>query len=175
MRGALKTSGIDFDANYTMSFDGGMRMDVRAIVSHLFNREQFVYISEPDRSDRIHGTLGDPEWAGSLSISFDFGQIDFGYDMRFVDRMTIGAWEVQNSHQGRQPTNADAFPIVRYPRVLYHDIRLGFEMDDRFRFFVGVDNVDDRLPPYGLTGTGAGSSSYDAVGRFMYAGVRADF
>lgn len=172
---SLKTEGIDFDAQYSMSFDGGARMMVRALVSHLINREQFVYISEPERSDRLHGTLGDPEWAGSLAINFDFGQFDFGYDMRFLDRMTIGAWETQNSHQGRNPTNADAFPFVRYPRELYHDIRVGFEPNDRFRFYAGVDNVTDDVAPFGLTGTGAGSGIYNAVGRFFYAGAQVEF
>lgn len=172
---SLKTEGIDFDAQYTMSFEGGEKMTVRALVSHLMNREEFIYISEPERSDRIHGTLGDPAWAGSLAVNFDFGQIDLSYDMRFLDRMTIGAWETQNSHQGRNPTNADAFPIVRYPRTLYHDIRIGFEPVERFRFYAGVDNVADQLPPFGLTGTGAGGAIYPAVGRFFYAGAQVDF
>lgn len=172
---SLKTKGIDFDAQYTMSFDGGERMTVRALVSHLMNREEFIFISEPNRSDRIHGTLGDPAWAGSLAVNFDFGQFDLAYDMRFLDRMTIGAWETQNSHQGRQPTNADAFPIVRYPRTLYHDIRIGFEPNERFRFYAGVDNVADQLPPFGLTGTGAGGAIYPAVGRFFYAGAQVGF
>jgi len=172
---SLKTEGVDFDAQYAMNFDGGARMTVRALVSYLINREQFVFISEPDRSERLHGTLGDPEWSGSLAINFDFGQFDFSYDMRFLDRMTIGAWETQNSHQGRDPTNADAFPFVRYPRELYHDIRIGFEPDDRFRFYAGVDNVTDDVAPFGLTGTGAGSGIYNAVGRFFYAGAQVDF
>lgn len=172
---SLKTEGVDVDAQYRVSFDGGATMTLRAIVSHLINREQFIFISEPNRSERLHGTLGDPEWAGSLAANFDFGQFDFSYDMRFLDRMTIGAWETQNAHQGRQPTNADAFPFVRYPRTLYHDIRVGFELEDHFRFYAGVDNVADTLPPFGLTGTGAGSSSYPVVGRFFYAGAQIDF
>jgi outer membrane receptor protein involved in Fe transport len=173
---SLKSEGIDFDASYTTTFEGGERMTIRALVSHLINREQFVYISEPERSDRLHGLLGDPEWAGSLAVNFDFGQWDFSYDMRFLDRMIVAAsYETQNSWQGREPTNADAFPFIRYPRHLNHDIRVGFEPDERFRFYVGVDNVDDKLPPFGLTGTGAGSGVFDAIGRFFYAGVSADF
>lgn len=173
---SLKTEGIDLDASYRATFGEGQSMTLRAIVSHLINREQFVYISEPERSDRLHGTLGDPEWAGSFSADFDFGQFDLGYEMRFLDRMIVAAsYETQNSWQGRDPTNADAFPIVRYPRVMYHDIRIGFEPDDRFRFYAGVDNVANKLPPYGLTGTGGGSGVFDVVGRFFYAGVQADF
>lgn len=171
---SLKTSGIDFDAQYRRDL-GFANLNVRAIVSYLINREQFVFISEPDRSERLHGTLGDPEWQGSLSVGLDFGQWDLDYDLRFIDRMTIGAWETQFSHQGREPTNADAFPITHYPRTFYHDLRVGFTTEDDFRFYVGVDNVFDRLPPFGLTGTGAGSGIYPAVGRFFYAGATVNF
>ena len=171
---SLKTSGIDFDAAYRTDI-GSVRLDMRAIVSYLIKREQFIYISEPERSERIHGTLGDPEWQGTLSVDLDFGDWDLGYDMRFVDRMTVGAWETQFSHQGREPTNADAFPVTHYPRTFYHDLRLGLDVTEEFRFYAGVDNVFDTLPPYGLTGTGAGSSVYSTIGRFFYAGFSADF
>ena len=173
---SLKTEGVDFDAAYTASFDGGATMSLRAIVSYLINREQFTFISEPNRSERLHGLLGDPEWAGSFAANFDFGQFDLQYDLRFLDRMIVAAsYETQNSHQGRPPTNADAFPINRYPRVLYHDVRVGFQVDERFRMYAGVDNVADKLPPYGLTGTGAGSGVFNVVGRFFYAGITAEF
>ena len=43
------------------------------------------------------------------------------------------------------------------------------------RFYVGVDNIFNRLPPFGLTGTGAGGAIYSDVGRTFYAGARVDF
>lgn len=171
---SLKTSGIDFDAAYRRSF-GSTVLDVRAIVSWLENREFFVFINDPARSERIHGTLGDPEWAASLSVGLDFGIVDVDYDVRFIDRMTIGAWETQFSHQGRPPQNADAFPVTHYPRVFYHDVQVGVEPVEGFRFYLGVDNVFDRQPPFGLTGTGPGSGTYPVTGRFFYSGVRLDF
>lgn len=171
---SLKTSGVDFDATYRTDI-GNVRLDIRAIASYLIKRENYIFISEPDRSERVHGTLGDPEWQGSLSADLDFGDWDLGYDMRFIDRMTIGAWETQFSHQGRDPTNADAFPVTHYPRTFYHDIRFGMDVAEDFRFYAGVDNVFDTLPPYGLTGTGAGSGVYSTIGRFFYAGFQADF
>jgi outer membrane receptor protein involved in Fe transport len=41
--------------------------------------------------------------------------------------------------------------------------------------YLGVDNATNRIPPYGLTGTGAGSGIYEARGRFAYAGVKVQF
>ena len=172
---SLKTSGIDFDAAYRRNIFGNTRMDLRAIVSWVHNREEFTFISDPERSTRLHGTLGDPEWAGSFSANFDFGVIDFGYDMRWIDKVTVFAWETQFSHQGRDPTNPDALEDPYYPNVFYHDFRLGFEPHERFRFYIGVDNAFDRLPPLDLTGTGAGSGTYPVTGRFFYGGARVSF
>ena len=42
-------------------------------------------------------------------------------------------------------------------------------------FYVGVDNVLDRMPPLGSTATGAGSAIYNFRGRNFYAGARARF
>lgn len=171
---SLETSGIDFDASYRQNL-GDVTVNLRAIVSLLLNREQFVFISEPDRSERLHGTLGDPEWGASFSAGLDFGTWDLNYDLRLVDRMTIGAWETQFSHQGRPPQNEDAFPFTHYPRTFYHDIRVGVKAGEQFRFYTGIDNVFNTLPPFGQTGTGAGSGIYPVQGRFFYAGAELSF
>lgn len=167
----LKTSGIDVDASYNFTWMES-KFNLRAIVSWLEKREFFTYITDPARSDRIHGTLGDPRWQAQFSMNADFGDFDLGYDMRYVGKQAIAAWETQNSHQGRAPTNADAFPVKNYPAVFYHDIQLGFSVDDKVRFYAGVDNLRDQLPPWGLTGTGAGSGIYPVTGRYFYGGVR---
>ena len=44
-----------------------------------------------------------------------------------------------------------------------------------FNFYMGVDNLSNAKPPYATTGIGGGSSIYDAIGRFFYAGVKANF
>ena len=41
-----------------------------------------------------------------------------------------------------------------------------------YQFYLGCDNVTDKLPPYGLLGTGDGDAIYDNVGRFFYAGFK---
>jgi outer membrane receptor protein involved in Fe transport len=171
----LRSEGIDFDLTYRRNLFG-IGWDVRAIVSWLINREFFTFITDPTQSDRIHGLLGDPEWAGSLAINADLGEVELQYDLRFVDRMQVAAsWETMNTHQGRGPNNADAFPFDAYPRTFFHDIRVQFEPSRGFRFYAGVDNVFDRLPPFGLTGTGAGSGIYPVQGRYFYSGLRLDF
>lgn len=167
----LKTSGIDVDANYTASIGGGGKISTRSLVSWVKNREQFTYITDPARSDRIHGVLGDPQWRAQFSATIDFPDWDFGYDMNFIGKQTVFTWETQFSHQGRAPTNGDVIADPWYPSVTYHDIQLGFKTKD-VRFFIGVDNLTDEMPPLGATGTGAGSGIWSVTGRYYYTGIR---
>lgn len=169
---ALKTSGIDADLSYRRTFDNGVRLSVRGVVSWLEKREQFVFITAPEQSVRVHGVLGDPEWRGRMSVGVSNDMIDVGYDLNYIGRQTIGAWETQFSHQGRPPQNADAFPFKWYPSQITHDIQIGVRANEQFRFYIGVDNLLDTLPPYGLTGTGEGSGIFGVVGRYFYTGVR---
>ena len=54
-------------------------------------------------------------------------------------------------------------------------MRLNFELrDKKYNFYVGIDNLMDKKPPFGLLGT-AGGDPYDTYGRVMYAGFKASF
>lgn len=170
----LKTSGIDVELGYRREI-GEFNISTRLLLSWLQKRESYLFINEPSRSTRLHGTLGDPEWQANYSFDVRYRNFDFGYDVRFIDKMTVGAWETQFAWQGRQPTNADAFPFKWYPSTFYHNIQLGVRANDRFRLFAGIDNILDTLPPYGLTGTGSGSGVYSIDGRSFYAGARVTF
>ena len=73
------------------------------------------------------------------------------------------------------PTNNDLTKEVFFPGVIYHSVRINFETGDKkYNFYLGVDNLMDKKPPFGLLGV-AGGDPYDTVGRFMYAGFNADF
>lgn len=169
--------GIDFDLTYRTRLASNTVLNLRAIVSYLMKRENYTDATDPNFATRVHGTLGDPVWAATGSINLDFGAVDVGYTVQFIDRMTVGAWNLQNSYQGRAPTNPDAFASVFYPQITYHNLRFGFEPESRFRFYTGIDNVFDQSSPAqsGLAGTGAGGAIYPVVGRYFYAGVDVRF
>ena len=180
---AQKTSGIDLDMNYRTHLNSNIVLSLRAIVSWVQNREQFTSISAPTVSTRILGLLGDPEWLGAFSANVDFGEFDFTYNARYVGRQIVSglSWETFFPWQGRQPSNPDARPFAWYAPVVYQNIRLNFEpRDSHYRFYVGVDNITNQLPPYELTGTenpssGVSGAVYPNTGRFFYAGAEFRF
>jgi outer membrane receptor protein involved in Fe transport len=171
----FEASGIDAQLDYSYRFENGDRISLNGAVSWVEKREFFTSITDPTFSDRVHGELGDPIWEAGFGVNYRTGKFDFDYDFRWIGKQTIGTWETQNSHQGRPPTNADAFPEIYYPSIGYVDMEVGFAVTDEFRFHIGMDNVFDTLPPYGLTGTGDGSGIFPLTGRYAYAGARIRF
>ncbi len=170
-----KTSGIDADLSYSRDI-GGAKVTVRGIVSYLINRDNYTDINTPTFIDQQKFEVGDPEWSGSFTTNVDFGVFDLNYNMRYIGKQTVAAeYETQNSVQGRPARDPDAFPFVFYPDVTYHNVRIGADVNEKFRFYAGMDNVFDRQPPYDLTGTTGAQGIYENVGRFMYAGFEAKF
>ncbi|MDO9368145.1 MAG: TonB-dependent receptor [Sphingopyxis sp.] len=169
---ALKASGIDAQLAYTYNFTPDYRIGLAANLSWSENREQFSSISEPARANRLHGVLGNPVWEGGVDMKLHAGAWDMKYAFRWMSKQTIGSWESQNSHQGRPPTNADVYPVKTYPAIGYLDLQLGFTLDKADRFYIGVDNVFDTLPPWGQTGTTEGGGIFSVTGRYFYAGVK---
>jgi outer membrane receptor protein involved in Fe transport len=199
---AQRTKGIDFDLDYRKTFDNGDRVRFSVIATRVMSLNNFTDPTRPAEPNRQLSELGDPQWAGSLIFDYDFGDFDIRYAARYIGKQTIGAYETQNAYKSLcpasgvtpntggingaavpctagtlvtvAPNNADAFPRVNYPDVLYHDIRVGFDVAEKFRFYAGVNNLLDRQPPLGLLGT-AGGDPFDSFGRNFFIGFSADW
>jgi outer membrane receptor protein involved in Fe transport len=173
---SLRTRGVDFDMAYRRELLGA-QVNLRAIVSYLIDREFFTFISEPDRATNVVGVVGDPEWEGNFSANVDFGSISFGYDVKWIGQQLINNFENNFAFQGREPTNVDAFPVQYYPDTFYHDARITFETegDENFRFYVGVDNLFDTLPPFNASGVGEATAIFSNIGRYFYSGIELRF
>src|SRR5690606_11940385 len=65
----------------------------------------------------------------------------------------------------------------RTPNVFYHNLQLAFEVSEKMRFQLGVDNLFDRKAPFIQSYTDANTDTmiYDLLGRRFYAGVRTTF
>lgn len=119
--------------------------------------------------------LGDPEDSFNANFEFRRGKLSLGWELRYLGKMALNTAEDILSVQTRPPENADWADRKYYPAVVYHDMRVGFDLTDDVNVYLGVDNVADKIPPLGLTGTGEGSGIYETRGRFFYTGVRAKF
>lgn len=201
---AQRTKGIDFDLDYRKTFDNGDRLRASLIATRVVALNNFTDPTRPTEPNRQLSELGDPQWAGSFFFDYDFGDFDFRYTARYIGKQVNNslAYETLFSHTRLcpasgvtpntggingaavpcaagslvtvAPNNADAVERKWYPDVLYHDIRIGFDIADKFRLYGGVSNLLDRQPPLGLLGT-AGGDPFDSFGRNFFIGFNADW
>lgn len=170
----LFTTGLDADVSYRREIAQDVRLNLRAIVTRTFIKKNYTDVTDPNFASQVLNNLGDPKYQGQISANLITKKLNFGYRIRYIGKTTIFSYETQNSFDGRPPQKIDASPIVFYPASTYQDFRLDITPTGRFKFYVGVDNAFNKLPPYDLLGT-EGGSPYDPVGRFFYAGVELKF
>ena len=173
----LKVSGIDGDISYRANLGDNISLNLRGLVSYVINKDNYTDILRPDFRNQFLLELGDPQWEGNLNANIDFGSFDIGYRFRYIGKMIANglAYETFNGIQGRAPENPDALADPYFSPMTYSDIRVGIDATDKFQFYLGVDNIFNRLPFAGLTGTGGGDAIYDNIGRRFYAGVDVRF
>jgi len=170
----LKVRGIDTQVNYNHTFGFG-RLAAQLIWTHQLKNESYTNPSDPDFKDVFVGELGDPKDQVNLDVSLKTGRWLFGYQNRWISKMYLNTYEDYNGVNGLPPQNTDYAPIKMYPSVMYHNARVAYDLTKKVNFYVGVDNLTNKIPPYGLTGVGAGSAIYDNRGRYYYTGLVAKF
>ena len=171
----LKTRGIDAELSYRRKIDGIGALSARVNYTHVFQNDQFLNPIDPGRANQVLLELGEPQDAANFNLGLKSGPITLGYQLRYIGKMTTFTYESFFSKQGRVPENPDVAEERFYPAVFYHDARIGIDAGERFNFYIGVDNILNRNPPFGLSGIGAGSGIYSNRGRFFYAGAVAKF
>jgi outer membrane receptor protein involved in Fe transport len=173
---AKQTSrGVDVDVAYRHTFGNGHAVNLRGLATYTVERNNFTNPLVPTNVTRQLSTLGDPVFSGSIQAGYDAGPFSFEYTMRYIGTMTVFPYEDTHANNGGPPLAPFISSPIRYPQTFYHDIRLSAKVDRHFRTYLGIDNVFNKQPPLGLTGTGGGGAIYSNVGRFFYGGVQVDF
>ena len=144
------------------------------MATYVLQRDNFVSPTDPTFADQQLLELGDPQWAANFSLAVGKGPFTLKWSANYIGKQTIGVYENYFSVQGRPPQNADLTTERFYPSVMTHDLRLDIQATDKFNFYIGADNVFDRLPPFGLLGN-EGGNPFDPIGRYFYAGFKASY
>ena len=171
---SLKRRGIDADLSYVRKF-GDVRVSGQVKYTHILESSSFLNPLQPAFADTTVAELGYPKDQVQVNLGADFGVFTFDTQLRYLSKQAVGAIENRIAFQDRAPQNLDDFSVPYYPEVIYIGMKLGVDIGEKSSFYLGVDNLTDRLPPLGSTGIGAGSAIFDNIGRRFYAGVTARF
>ncbi|MCU0760694.1 MAG: TonB-dependent receptor [Steroidobacteraceae bacterium] len=171
--------GVDFEAAYRRDLGFG-KVTSRLFGTYVRNRNDFPFINDPNRPDKLLGEVGDPRVQLNFALNLRTGPFDLGYQSRYIGKQAVasvglgGGIEDISTVGGRPPQNADFADSQWITSAVYHDLRLGYEFSDRLDLYLGIDNVTNQLPPAGVLGNGsvyAVDAIWDNVGRYFYAGA----
>ncbi len=188
-----KRRGIDINVGYRTNLSETVKLETHLLWTHGLQVSNFENPALPAFENRILGELGDPKNEFRWDFDLTYNKFTLGYRMRYIGPMFTSAYEnfrelpAACTAAGCPPLNLDAAEVIEFPAAFYHDLRFEYNVNEKYQFYMGVDNVFDKRAPFGLTGTGTSGTTdragggqgnaaiYDAFGRKLYAGFRAKF
>lgn len=157
---ALATSGADFTVRYTF--------DTARVGSFVFNLTG-GYLDTKTEVPSIGADVDNdireaynPRWRGSADVIWKLDKFTANYSFLYTSDT--------RRYTTEQLTGNPDLSDPRYFSVKglrQHDVRFAYEVDNRFQFFAGVNNVSDQEPDFE-------SLNYpiSGIGRFLYAGFK---
>ncbi|HEX3363662.1 TonB-dependent receptor domain-containing protein [Phenylobacterium sp.] len=194
--GSLKTTGVDLSIDYHTDLAAIGLGDNGSVSAKLIGTWLDTLVTQPLPGGASHDckglyglTCGEPSpawrhtsrvtWSTPYSYGDWIKQLSFSAQWRYFAKVTLDAFDP--NPQLVNPGNAFAIEQT-LPSQSYIDLTANFTVHNNLNFRVGVNNVFDKDPPLVGTNCAAGVCSgntfpqvYDALGRFVFVGLSADF
>lgn len=197
--GRLRTKGIEIGAGYnheigdagTLSFSfNGTYLDEYSVDNGITEAYDCAGLYGPVCSSggTTAGGAMLPKWRHKLRTTFQMANgIGFSLQWRYVGK--VKAETLNDSQSLRGDFTFD--PGLRLKAYNYFDLTSTFAVSDNYTFRLGVNNILDKQPPLVTSGSAIRDGSnlcptgpcngntypagYDALGRYIFAGVTLDF
>ena len=181
--GLLRTKGVDWGLSYSHPLGGIGTLSFNSVGTWL-DSLQVDPVGAPDYNCvGFHGaTCGTPtpEWRAKsrLTLTTPDG-IGLSVAWRYFSSVDRDTTSTDVGLGGTAPTCRPADCTIKAQN--YIDLTMTAKIGDHYNFRIGVNNIFDREPPIATqlpAGFGSGNTYpqvYDAMGRYIFAGVTLDF
>ena len=159
--------GADLTVNYRFSPSPNLgTFNVRLVGGYL-DRLTFINTpgAEPDEDAGELDPASAPKWVGTFDLTWTRGPLTVNYGLAWQDKVRRFTREVTETNPDRAAPN-----LLRYKERWEHDIQIGYDVDDNFNIYAGVNNFTDQKPSV----SSGGAYPLSPVGRYFYVGVRTD-
>jgi outer membrane receptor protein involved in Fe transport len=172
----LETSGVDVNARYGLDLGNDAALDFRALATYVIKRDDYRSPFQPDFRTQVVETPSNPRFQLNFASNLKLGNFRFAHTLRYFTGVyykndDVAFYESVNGQPPRAP-NRRADEYRKTEDGVYHNLRAAIDFGKGREFYVGVDNLMDREPPFSIYGSGFGGAQFDAIGRFLYAGIR---
>ena len=187
--GKFSTRGVDVGISYSQEIGSWGNLSASFIGTWLDELLTDNGVSEPYDCAGFYGPIcgiPNPEWRHKLRVTYVHPD---GYGFSLQWRYLAGV-DVENSSSNSTLNQAFSPFNEHLPAQNYIDLTLTARIGDHYNFRLGVNNIFDREPP--IVGANGASTVinacaavvcsgntypqvYDALGRYIFAGVTLDF
>ncbi|MDT8999394.1 TonB-dependent receptor [Paucibacter sp. APW11] len=173
--GGQKAKGIDFTSSYSDRLGAG-RVNARLSYTRLL--DAWNKATDDAELDKSVGEIGSPKNKWSLALGYDIGNWSVATTTTYWGESYL---DDQGTNKYLDPKKYNGFTkdTFRIGSVTYFDAQVTYKMGKAAQLYFGVDNLLDTKAPFipsGLpgntTGTNTNASTYDAIGRRGYIGIR---
>jgi outer membrane receptor protein involved in Fe transport len=190
--GALRTQGIDLNGNYSHRLGGVGTLSVNLVGTWLKKLETDIGVPSTvagqnnkfDCAGFYGNTCGtpSPEWRHALRVGFTLPNgLGLSGRWRYFSSVDNDA-ESTDPDLGSGPGSARP-ANKKIDAQSYFDLTLSARIADKYQFRLGANNILDKEPPIvggEVSNAPFGNGNtypqvYDALGRFLFAGVTVDF
>ena len=160
---SFSTSGLDVDLNYQLATAKLGKFNFSVVGNYLHKLSLIGSPGADPTNDR--STPYSPKFQAKTNVTWQFDPVTITYGLSWFDKT------LRYTHD---EVAGDANLVA--PKYLYykdhweHDLQIAYDIEKSFQFYVGVNNLADQKPDLG-------DDSYPtpALGRFFYAGAKANF
>lgn len=157
---AIRTAGADFGIRYGFTPGNFGSFAISLVGGYLDKKTEVPSIGADVDNDILESY--NPRWRGTLDLTWKLEGFTANYSFNYFSKTRRYTTE----QLAANPDLADP-AYFWYKELKQHDLRLGYDVDDKFGFYLGVNNVTDQKPDIGQL-----SYPISGVGRFFYAGVK---
>ena len=189
--GGLKTRGFDLNGSYAHRFSGMGTLNVSYVATILRNLIADTGTGAVYDCAGFYGatctggtpfTSPNPKYRHKLRVGFTLPNgLGLSGQWRYFGKVRNDTLSSDTDLNGGVP---NSFPgNVELKSQSYFDLSLSARLADRFNFRLGANNLFDKSPPVAggdVVGAPFGNGNtfpqmYDALGRYLFAGVTVDF
>ncbi len=176
--------GVDIQAEYSRDFSMGT---LTLQTEHTIQTEDELQLQPTSVPLDLNGLVGEPEWVGELSATFETGPWSLYWGMEYIS-------ETSNVEEYQRINGVTDIAInflgetvgvdLKTEPIIYHDISVSRELPAGIDLTIGIANVFDEHPPavttlnlgqFNTVGTSPFVSNYDWLGRRGFISLKKTF
>ncbi len=198
-RGNLRTRGIEVSSAWSTGIGnlGSLNLSMNGTYLHKYTLDNGVtklydcagyYGPVCSSGGTVNSGAPLPKWRHKARATFNFADgIGISLQWRYIGK--VRAETFSSSQSLGSPNHFN--PGSELKAISYFDLATSFNVADKFTFRLGVNNILDKQPPYVTSGNGGVDgtnlcptgpcngntypATYDALGRYLFAGVTLNF